>query len=117
LTQILETNEEISATDVNNLAKSYKSLDKILKRNEITAAGLGKVLEGINKGEFEVWQLTDAVLASVSAFHSLDSIASKAIQNIEEFDLGIDENTVGESIVGWGDLIQENLEKGAVGNS
>lgn len=117
LTEILETNEEISATDVSELAKSYKSLDKILKQNEITAAGLGKVLEGLNKGEIQAWQLTDAVLASASAFHSLDSIASKAIRNIEEFDLGIDENTVGESVVGWGDLIQENLEKGAVGNS
>lgn len=117
LSEIIEQNETISEADVNELAKSHKSLNKILKQNQITAAGLGKILEGLNKGELQTWQLTDAVLASASAFDSLNGIAAKTVRNLEEFDLGIDENSVGETVVGWGDLIQENLEKGAVGNS
>ena len=36
---------EISAADVFDLTKSYKSLDKVLKNNKMTANGLAEILE------------------------------------------------------------------------
>jgi uncharacterized phage infection (PIP) family protein YhgE len=117
LNEIIEKNGEISAMDVFDLAKSYKSLDKILKNNEVTAMGLAKALEGIADGTLQVEHLTDAVLASLSSFESLQSIAAKTVKFFEDFDLGIDESIIGDTIVGWGDKIIENMEKGAVGNS
>ena len=45
LDDIIEKNGEISASDVFDLTKSYKSLDKVLKNNEITASGLAEILE------------------------------------------------------------------------
>ena len=117
LEEIIQKNGEISAADVYDLADSYKSLDKILQNNEISAAGLAKILEELANGTLRVEDLTSTVLAAVSSFDSLNSIATKTIRGLEEFDLGIDENTVGEIITEWSKLIQENLEKGAVGNS
>ena len=117
LDDIIEKNGEISASDVFDLTKSYKSLDKVLKNNEMTANGLAEILEQISEGTLKVDELTEAVLAAMSSFESLNSIAAKSVKFFEDFDLGIDENTIGETIIEWGDLILENMEKGAVGNS
>ena len=117
LEEIIAKNGEIAALDVYDLADSYKSLDKILKNNEMSAAGLAKVLEGIADGTLQIEDLTDTVLAALSSFESLESIATKTVKALEDFDLGIDENTVGETVGEWAELIKENLEKGAVGNS
>lgn len=117
LDDIIEKNGEISAADVFDLTKSYKSLDKVLKNNKITANGLAEILEQIADGTVKVDELTDTVLAAMSSFESLDSIAAKSVKFFEDFDLGIDESVVGNTIVEWGDLILENMEKGAVGNS
>ena len=117
LDEIIEKNGDISAMDVFDLTKSYKSLDKVLKNNEITAEGLAEILEQIADGTVKVDELTDTVLAAMSSFESLNSIAAKSVKFFEDFDLGIDESTVGESIIEFGDLIMENIEKGAVGNS
>lgn len=117
LDDIIEKNGEISASDVFDLTKSYKSLDKVLKNNEMTANGLAEILEQISEGTLKVDELTEAVLAAMSSFESLNSIAAKSVKFFEDFDLGIDESIIGETIVEWGDLILENIEKGAVGNS
>ena len=117
LDDIIEKNGEISASDVFDLTKSYKSLDKVLKNNEMTANGLAEILEQISEGALKVDELTEAVLAAMSSFESLNSIAAKSVKFFEDFDLGIDESTIGETIIEWGDLILENIEKGAVGNS
>jgi hypothetical protein len=53
----------------------------------------------------------------MSSFESLDSIAAKTVKALEDFDLGIDESTVGETVGEWSELILENIKKGAVGNS
>jgi hypothetical protein len=45
LDDIIEKNGEISAADVFDLTKSYKSLDKVLKNNKMTANGLAEILE------------------------------------------------------------------------
>lgn len=117
LDDIIEKNGEISAADVFDLTKSYKSLDKVLKNNKMTANGLAEILEQIADGTVKVDELTDTVLAAMSSFESLDSIAAKSVKFFEDFDLGIDESVVGDTIVEWGDLILENMKKGAVGNS
>lgn len=117
LDDIIEKNSEISASDVFDLTKSYKSLDKVLKNNGMTANGLAEILEQISEGTLKVDELTEAVLAAMSSFESLNSIAAKSVKFFEDFDLGIDESIIGETIVEWGDLILENMEKGAVGNS
>jgi F0F1-type ATP synthase delta subunit len=103
--------------DVFDLTKSYKSLDKVLKNNKVTAEGLAEILEQITDGTVKIDELTNTVLAAMSSFESLNSIAAKSVKFFEDFDLGIDESTVGESIVEFGDLIIENMERGAVGNS
>ena len=117
LDDIIEKNGEISASDVFDLTKSYKSLDKVLKNNKMTANGLAEILEQIADETVKVDELTDTVLAAMSSFESLNSIAAKSVKFFEDFDLGIDESTIGETIIEWGDLILENMEKGAVGNS
>ena len=117
LTGILETSSEISASDVLDLADSYASLNKMLKNTEVSAAGVAKALQAVTEGEIKVDQLTDAVLASLSSFDGLNSMIAELQKKLEKFDPGIDENFASEFIGQASEVVNENLKKGAVGNT
>ena len=74
LEEIIAKNGEIAALDIYDLADSYKSLDKILKNNEMSAAGLAKILEGIADGTLQIEDLTDTVLAALSSLRAWNQL-------------------------------------------
>ena len=117
LDSILETSSEISASDVLDLVDSYASLNKMLKNTEASAAGVAKALQAVAEGDIKVDQLTDAVLASLSGFDGLNSMIAELQKKLEDFDPGIDENFASEFIAQASEVVNENLAKGAVGNS
>ena len=117
LTEIVELNGELTASDVLDLAGDYKSLNKILKNTEATAGGVAKALQLVAEGELGVHQLTDAVMASLEGFDSLNSLIAETLKTLEDFDPGPNENEVAEFINTAYETISENLKAGAVGNT
>lgn len=117
LTEIVELNGELTASDVLELADDYKSLNKILKNTEATAGGVAKALQLVAEGKLGIYQLTDAVMASLEGFNSLDSLIAETLKTLEEFDPGPNENEVAEFINTAYETISANLKAGAVGNT
>ena len=117
LTEIVELNGELTASDVLDLADDYKSLNKILKNTEATAGGVAKALQLVAEGKLGIYQLTDAVMASLEGFDSLDSLIAETLKILEEFDPGPNENEVAEFINTAYETISANLKAGAVGNT
>lgn len=117
LDEIITKNEQVSTTDVLDLAGEYKSLNKILKNTDVTAGGLAKTLELIAKGELGIHQLTKAVMSSLESFDSLDSIVVETLKTLSEFDPGANENEIADFINTAYETISDNLKSGAVGNS
>ena len=117
LTEIVELNGELTASDVLGLADDYKSLNKILKNTEATAGGVAKALQLVAEGKLGIYQLTDAVMASLEGFDSLDSLIAETLKTLEEFDPGQNENEVAEFINTAYETISANLKAGAVGNT
>ena len=117
LTEIVELNGELTASDVLGLADDYKSLNKILKNTEATAGGVAKALQLVAEGKLGIYQLTDAVMASLEGFNSLDSLIAETLKTLEEFDPGPNENEVAEFINTAYETISANLKAGAVGNT
>ena len=117
LDEIIEKNEEISASDILDLADDYKTLDKIMKNTGATAGGLAEALQKIQDGELGLYQLTDAVMASLTGFDSLNSLVADTLKTLENFDPGMDENQVADFVNTAYETISENLKAGAVGNT
>ena len=117
LTEIVDLNGELTASDVLSLADDYKSLNKILKNTEATAGGVAKALQLVAEGKLGIYQLTDAVMASLEGFDSLDSLIAETLKTLEEFDPGPNENEVADFINTAYETISENLKAGAVGNT
>jgi SMC interacting uncharacterized protein involved in chromosome segregation len=117
LDKILETNEEISATDVKELAKSYSVLDKYLENTETTASGLAKALTLVQNGELTMNQLTDSVMKALSSFNSLEDMVADTIESLNNLDYGVDENTVAEKTKEMAETLRANIDKGAYGNN
>ena len=117
LTEIVDLNGELTASDVLDLADDYKSLNKILKNTEATAGGVAKALQLVAEGKLGVHQLTDAIMASLEGFDSLNSLIAETLKTLEDFDPGPNENEVAEFINTAYETISENLKAGAVGNT
>ena len=117
LTEIVELNGELTASDVLDLADDYKSLNKILKNTEATTSGVAKALQLVAEGKLGIYQLTDAVMASLEGFDSLNSLIAETLKTLEEFDPGPNENEVAEFINTAYETISANLKAGAVGNT
>ena len=117
LSEIIENNQEITASDILSLADDYKTLDKIMENTGATAGGLAEALQQIQEGKIGLYQLTDAVMASLTGFDSLDSVVADTLKTLSEFDPGADEDEVFDFINSAYETLHENLEKGAVGNS
>lgn len=117
LDEILETSEAISASDVKDLANSYKILDNYLENTEITASGLAKALTEVQNGTLTFDQLTTAVMSALSSFNSLEDTIANTLDELENFDLGPDENQIAAKTKEWAEILRANLDKGAYGNS
>ena len=117
LTEIVDLNGELTASDVLDLADDYKSLNKILKNTEVTAGGVARALQLVAEGKLGIYQLTDAVMASLEGFDSLNSLIAETLKTLEDFDPGPNENEVADFINTAYETISENLKAGAVGNT
>ena len=117
ITEILKTSENITTANVLELADSYNSLNKILENTGATAAGVAKALQAVAEGDLFVNQLTDAVMASLASFGSLESMIAGLKKTIESFDAGIDEGFSVEFLGQAFKVIKGHLDKGAIGNS
>ncbi len=117
LDDILKEQEEISAQDVKSLASSYKSLDKMLDNGVTTAEGLARALTLISEGSLSFTDLTDNVMTAMGSMSSLEQMSAETLDTLSNFDPGIDENEVGDFLNTAYETLNENLSKGAVGNS
>ena len=115
--EVINTQGELSADNILEMADGCSDLKKIMEQTGITASGMAKALTKIQNGEWAVNQLTDAVMAALSSFDSLDSLVAETLKTLSEFDPGVDENEAAEFISQYYEVLNENLEKGAVGNS
>ena len=86
LTEIFDLNQEINASDVNDLKNSYKSLGQIMENTGITASGMAKILEEVHQGDIGFNQLTNSVLTAATAINTLEDNASSALAAIESFE-------------------------------
>lgn len=117
LNGFIESSGEISAANIIELADECEILKDLMDETEMSAAGLAKALDLVQKGELGFHQLTDSVLSTLSAFDSLDSVTASVLNKFKNFDAGIDENEIAGFIKTAYETVNGNLEKGAYGNS
>ena len=114
---VIEQQGELSADNILEMADSCSLLKDLMEETGVTSAGLAKILTKFNKGELQMNQLTEAVMAAMGSFDSLNSLVAETLKTLSEFDPGMDENEVSEFISTYYETLNSNLEKGAVGNS
>lgn len=116
--KIIDKSGELTGMDIMELADDYEALDKIIKNNSVSVAGLAKVFSELGEnGSLKVHQLTNAVLAAASGFDSLDGIVAEALDSIEKFDPGLNETEVVDFANKAYKTLTDNFEKGYWGNN
>ena len=117
LQEFIKTNGKISADNIMDFASECKLLDTMMEQTSLTAEGLAEALTLVEEGKLGFDDLTDSVVASLSAFQGLSTVSANAIKNIKDFDPGLDENEVSKHIASAAETVMGNLDKGAYGNT
>ena len=117
LAKFKEENGTISSANIKELAETNADLAAILDSGTMSAKGLAVALEGIETSKFTILDLSDAVLAAMSAMDDLDGIVQDTINDLNSFDPGYDENDITSFINKVFENATENFEKGAYGNN
>lgn len=113
LAEIYDEVGEINASDVTDLAKSFKSLDRIMENTGITAGGMAEVLEKVQAGAINTQQLTTNVLNAASAMNTLEDNTLSALEAIEGFSSrNLDDSSLSEFIGQASTQLSEDIKKG-----
>ena len=116
IAEILQTQDELTDSDVRGLAAEYSYLNKMLRNTGMTAEALAIVLNKIREEDDAFDGLTDAVLNSIKNMGTLENAMEKVLQKIKDFDLGMDQGEVQDAFDDWGELVKEKIEGGEFGN-
>lgn len=115
--ELIEANNELSATDLIELTKDNKLLNDLLETTGLNAAAAGRLIQQMAEHKLSVDQLTDSVLSAISAFGGLEGMTAETLDTLANFDLGIDENQASGYIKQYYDILKNNMDKGAIGNT
>lgn len=116
IAEILQTQDELTDSDVRGLAAEYSYLNKMLRNTGMTAEALAIVLNKIREEDDAFDGLTDAVLNSIKNMGTLENAMEKVLQKLKDFDLGMDQGEVQDAFDDWGELVEEKIKGGEFGN-
>ena len=100
-------NNKLTAKNVEELADSCDDLQAILENTDVTAQGLAETLNLLGEGALSIDQITESLLAALSAGESFETLISNVQDWIENFDQGSDLTEGTEHITS---VIEEALE-------
>lgn len=116
INEIIDTQDELTGSDVRDLADSYDILNTLLENTSLTAAGLAEILESIAKQELDLNSITDFLVAAASGIGSLDDNISDTLSKLSDYDFGEDENQVNDFVKQMADIAVKNLKAGNFNN-
>lgn len=117
INEIIELQGELDASNVLDLAKSYKSLSKMLDNTKISAGGVAKALTAVADGKIGVQELTNNVMQALSQIDSLGSMIANLNDKLSDFDAGTSEKFGTEFLGQAYQTISENISAGAFGDT
>ena len=88
--KFIEENGKITADNINELAKSSKSLAALLDTGIVKATGMARAIQAFSAGNIAISDLNSRVLEVFDSFENLNDIISKASYFIKNFDAGED---------------------------
>ena len=88
--KFIEENGKITADNINELAKSSKSLAALLDTGIVKATGMARAIQAFSAGNIAINDLNSRVLEVFDSFENLNDIISKASYFIKNFDAGED---------------------------
>ena len=116
LAELISENGQISSKNIDELAKSNSTLDKLLKNSTASTKSLANALTALQEGKIPIDQITDSLLEALDAGTSFKDLMDDVSSWIENFDEGTDMKTGTEHIVSELDSLKEYVSNWEFGN-
>ena len=116
LEKFIEDNEEITADNIEELAKSCSDLKTLLDETDANAQGLARAFTAVASGEASIDGITSAVLETLGATQSANTAIDKLFKTIDEFDAGRDFGKAVDFAMSKIEELEKSLENLDFGN-
>ena len=116
VSEFIEENGKLSASNIEELADSCLDLKTILDDTTVTAEGLAEAFSGYENGKIAIDGITTALLEAFSAGESFETLLGKVNDWIEDFNKGTDLTEGTTHIVSIIEELTEYVTKWQFGN-
>ena len=110
LYEILETQEAITATNINDLASKYSYLNKVLKNTGMSSHSLAQVLNSMIEGDMVFEDINDALISGIKNLGAFESSLDEVLRKAQEFNPGRDEGEVQNLVDEAAEVVSEKME-------
>ena len=110
LYEILETQEAITATNINDLASKYSYLNKVLKNTGMSSHSLAQVLNSMIEGDMVFEDINDALISGIKNLGAFESSLDEVLRKVQEFNPGRDEGEVQNLVDEAAEVVSEKME-------
>ena len=116
LEKFIEDNKEITADNIEELAKSCSDLKTLLDETDTNAQGLARAFTAVASGKASIDGITTAVLETLGATQSANTAIDKLFKTIDEFDAGRDFGKAVDFAMSKIEELEKSLENLDFGN-
>ena len=100
LQDYIKADGKISADNIREIAEENSSLQKMMDNTNTSAEAVAAIFTSLSKGTIGIDALTQGVMALLSGMGQLSDMTNKTVNEIGNFDPGLDEGKAAEDIKG-----------------
>lgn len=117
LAEIKETQGEITAADIDELASEYSYLNKMIKNTQMSSKSLASVLDDITDGAMAFEDINDVLIAGIKYLGSFEDSLDSILEYLNDFDPGRDEGEAQDFLDKAAKVVTERVENYEYGNT
>ena len=115
--QFVETNGEVTAQNIQEIANEFKILDELIETGALTSGTLAEVLNGISTGDYSLDSLSASLLEALNIATSLESTIANGFDFIDNYQKVRSEGELGDFVADLTKGIMDSFEVGRFGDS
>jgi len=114
----IDTNGEVTADNIREMANENSALRTVMENTNTSATTMAMLFTKLGKdGSFAITSITDTLLNLLSGFGQLEDTIADTINELENFNPGIDEGAAADALGEWVEAINGFWQNGEYGNS
>lgn len=114
--KIFDKEHQLKATDIQEMAQSYSSLEKMMKQTGITAEAMARALTLAHKGELDLNNVSNGLANALSKIGQFGGQVSETLTRVGSWETTDDAETLWSTLSSGTKTVNDKVKKGRIGS-